>query len=245
MRSCAWNRRISAQARFSSSPRLREHGHRRIQLGEDLLRRPRGRRPQQRQVRADGHRGRKTLVAELGGDGGRVGKEVAGGGDLAAGDQRGGQLRHERDPLRRLARQQRVRPAEQRRGGGELVAPVCGDAGTRQVRRCLCSQVVEGRAAFSGVAPRAHGLVEMVPDGDVGVAVMLDRAPREPLVQVGARALREGAVRDVADQAVPERPARAGRVVGFARPDELAPDEREQARRRVLPDERRDVLRRE
>ena len=77
-----------------------EDGKRRVEVGENLLRRPRRGRPQEREIGADRHRRAEALVAELRRDRRRVVEQIPGRVDFAARDERGRQPRDQRDPLR-------------------------------------------------------------------------------------------------------------------------------------------------
>ena len=137
---------------------------------------------------------------------------------------------------RRVAREERVRPTQQRRPRPTMSSR--SNAAVPARPRCSAARAASRStrgAVLAGLAPCAHGLVEVVAGGEIDVAATLDRAPGEPLVQLGPPPLGQAAVRDVPDQAVAERPAGAAGIVGLARPDELAADERQQGRRRDPP----------
>ena len=113
------------------------------------------------------------------------------------------------------------------------MALVRGDTRAAEMHGGPSGQPVDAGAVLSGLAPGEHGSVEVVTGAEIDVSVTLDRAPGEPLVELGAPLFGQAAVRDVPDQAVPERPAGAAGVVGLAGTDELAPDEGQQGRRGI------------
>ena len=120
-------------------------------------------------------------------------------------------------------------------------------SGTRAAEM-LCglgSQPVDTCTAFPGLASCLQGLVEVVAGDEIDILTTLERAPGQPLVQLGPPPLREAAVRDVPNQAVPKRPAGAAGVVCLAGTDELAPDESQQRGRGVCLHELGNLLRRE
>ena len=216
---------------------LLQHGHGVVEVARAI--RSGGHRgvgPQQVEVGPDRHARRQPGVAELDGDAGRLGQQLLGGGDLAARDQRRRRASAASSIRSGASRGSRAfaRPSSDA-AAASVVALESGDTRAGEMLGGPSGQPVDAGAALSGLAPGAHGLVEVVAGVEIDVSVTLDRAPGEPLVELGAPPFGQAAVRDVADQAVPERPAGAAGIVGLAGTDELAPDEGQQRRSEDLP----------
>ena len=223
--------------------RFQEHGHRVVDIGEDPLGRHGGLGPEELELCRDRHPRFQATVAERLGEREPLGQQLLRGGEFALGDQRHGERRQQLEPLGHVAWEERVGPAQQRRGRGHVVSLEGGAPGAGEVAGGSFSKLVDADPALSRLSPGMNGLVEVVARRQVDVAATLDRTTGEPLVELGASPLGQASIRDVTDQAVPERPPLTCGIVGLAGPDELTPDEGQQGGRRIRLDELRDLHR--